>query len=1634
MVACLEKTEDNAEFHQIVNFLFTSSINYALTGRDESKEAKELNLSDKGSGETEVFDYTITAEKDVNAAEPVSTAGDAVNAASVVPDVSVIGPSTSTARDIFEDEMITMADTLMAIRRTRPKTTSVVIHDVEYHHQQYKAKTKDKGRMCVSCFVNHWKYPRCLTFMSTFKLNDSILWHARLGHVHYKRMQDMSKDGLISAFNMDTKKYKTCMMIKITKNPFQNVKRETKILELIHSDLCDLHATSSLGNKKYFVTFIDDALRFCYVYLLHSKDEALDKFKVFKTKVELQQGSLIKRFRTDREVSRPSHRIPNRAEDIGSSVIPEEVTEEYHKIGDCNGINSQSDYSLDQCEDKILECKFDETGKGVIICLYVENMLIFSTDQVQVYLTKELLSSRFSMKDMRKVDVILVLKTEEYNLWSMRMEQYLTFTDHVLWEVIVNGGSVSPVASASAGVKGPISPETAEQKLARKNKLKAKSTLMLAILDENLLKFHACKDAKSLWEAMKNRFGGNKESKKMQKTILKQNYEKKLHQVKKDWIKPMIAWNNIALIMRNKSDLDTLSMDDLYNNLKVYESEIKGQSISSSNSHNVAFISTDNSSSTNETVNIAHSVSAATSKDQASTALYANDVMFSFFSSQSNAPQKKVECYNCHRRVHFARECRAPRNHRNRNRDASRRNAPVDISTTNALVVQDGTCGYHWSVHAEEGLTNFALMSYTSQVSSSYQMGLESLEARIVVHEKNEVVYKEDIAFLKYDVQLKDISIKELKNQLENALKKDDLKLKLENFETSSKNLAKLMNSQISAKDKTGLGYDGHVNESEVLDNMFDSVFNSRESNGDNNQVNYRFKKGEGYHAVPLPTLGTLNPQELTYPLLGSMILSLSLKSSAPLIEEWESDSEDENCLSLKKKFSQSPRDNKRNWNGLMTRRLGDGFEFKKKACFVCRSFNHLIKECDFYDNKMVEKPVLNKKGRVTGQREIRTVWNYAQRVNHQNKLTHPHPKRNFVPIAVATKSGQVPINVAKQSSPRTTTSISTARPVNTDAPKPKVNDALPTTYSYFKAQSLIIKKLMVDLLHLEEVLKEVGDEVVYIGDDDRVVRAVTIATSLEAEQKSGSGPRYQDTTLRDADTQTRFETASKKSYDPPLLEVNTSGEDSMEHTNDLTDFVQPTPHDSPLSGGHTHGSDEAAKKVKRLEKALRERTSGMKLFKIGDFDDDFNDNDAMVNEEMTNVEVNAGGAVNTATTKVSAASASVTSVGVSISAAEPRTPPTTTTTAFKDVNLTISQTLVKMISIMQEPEKPPKNPIKAQIERDAEIAQTLFEEEQAQFEREQRIPREKAAEQEAKDGALIKQMEDVQAKMDVDRAEQIRNKLPTRAQLRNKMVTYLKSIGKYTHNQLKSKSFKEIQKLYEREQKWINDFVPMDTEMVKDSEKKDDDSQKQAESSKKRPKADHDEESVKKQKPKEDDAKKEELKACLDIVPGDDIAMDFESLATKYPIADWKTHILTENILTVIKSSEQMEVLRITRYSVECLMTLTDRMCEEDEVWRNQQDYNLISWRLFDSCGVYVLLMDTGIAIHMMVEKTYPLAQEMISRMLNRKLEVDHESAMAFELLSKGNKSQTQPCGTPQTTTVSTDLHLTKKLQEHSI
>ncbi|GJR39453.1 putative ribonuclease H-like domain-containing protein [Tanacetum coccineum] len=315
--------------------------------------------------------------------------------------------------------------------------------------------------------------------------------------------------------------------------------------------------------------------------------------------------------------------------------------------------------------------------------------------------------------------------------------------------------------------------------------------------------------------------------------------------------------------------------------------------------------------------------------------------------------------------------------------------------------------------------------------------------------------------------------------------------------------LTKLINNQISVNNKSGVGFDSqinenelhdyHLNKSEVFESAFDSIMNEIEE--ENNQVNDRFKKVEGYHAITPPYTGNYMPSRPNVSFAGlddsiyktnvsetissvpriestasksskdSLEQPKDVRPSAPIIEEWESDSDDDCVIrpsieqnkpteNLRK--SQSLRVDKTNWNGIMTQKLGNGFEFNKKACFVCGSLNHLIKDCNFYENKMVGKFVLNNMRRITGQREVRPVWNNAQRVNHQNKLTHPHPKRNFFPTTVLTKSGNVPVNTAKQSFPRAAVSNSTAMYVNTAASRPTMNGAKPSSNVFHKSHSSV--------------------------------------------------------------------------------------------------------------------------------------------------------------------------------------------------------------------------------------------------------------------------------------------------------------------------------------------------------------------------------------------------------------------------------------------------------------------------------------------------------------------------------------------------------------------------------------------------
>ncbi|GJS91576.1 putative ribonuclease H-like domain-containing protein [Tanacetum coccineum] len=380
-----------------------------------------------------------------------------------------------------------------------------------------------------------------------------------------------------------------------------------------------------------------------------------------------------------------------------------------------------------------------------------------------------------------------LLKQGEYDTWRLRIESYIQLQDYALWEIIEEGNSFKPVARTTTNEDGTSTTTipgavTAEQKILKKNDLKARSILMMTLPSEHLLTFNKHKDAKSLFEAIEARFGGNEATKKTQKTLLKQMYEtfnasssesldsifnrlqkivsqltilgeiitpeelnlKFLRSLPTEWGMHVVVW-------RNKSDLGSISFDDLYNNFKIVEPEVKRSVISSSNSgsQNLAFLSGHSSTNDVNTANVhvsTGSTPVSTASTNNSTACLSDATVYAYLATQPNGSQvvhedleqiheddldemdlkwqlallsmkarkfyqrtgkkiiingsdtasydkKNVECFNCHKLGHFARECRNPRSQENRNRsqDSSRRTVNVEESSSKAMLAIDGT-------------------------------------------------------------------------------------------------------------------------------------------------------------------------------------------------------------------------------------------------------------------------------------------------------------------------------------------------------------------------------------------------------------------------------------------------------------------------------------------------------------------------------------------------------------------------------------------------------------------------------------------------------------------------------------------------------------------------------------------------------------------------------------------------------------------------------------------------------------------------------------------------------------------------------------------------------------------------------
>ncbi|GJZ63456.1 ribonuclease H-like domain-containing protein [Tanacetum coccineum] len=606
------------------------------------------------------------------------------------------------------------------------------------------------------------------------------------------------------------------------------------------------------------------------------------------------------------------------------------------------------------------------------------------------------------------------------------MKQYFQVQDYALWDVIKNRNSFKPAAQTTTNAEGTSTtlisgPVTADEKVQKKNDVKARSMLLMALPNEHLMTFNQYKDAKTLFAAIQTRFGGNDATKKTQKTLLKQMYENfsapstesldsifiRLQKIisqlailgenipqedlNLNFLRSLPSkWNTHVVVWRNKPDLDTMSFDDLYNNFKIVEQEVKGTASSSS-------ISTANTQVSPASTQV------STASTQVSTANLSDDTVYAFLASQPNGSQlvyedleqiheddieemdlkwqlallsmrtrrffqktgrkitingsdtagydkSKVECFNCHKMGHFARECRGPRNQdsRNRNQDSSRRTFNI----------------------------------------ATYKRGLTYVEEQLVFYKKNEVMFCEQLAVLKRDISYKDSEISVLKSELEKLKQeKESNQLKIENFDNASKRLFSPPNLDLS---NSGL-------------------------------EEFQQPEFEGYGPKTSKSVNEDTCNEVRE------------SPDAPLVEELVSNDK----LEKKTVFPTVAKIN------FVRPQQQEKLVRKPVKYAEMYSFDHVQANCNYHQGERV----------VSGNNYTMVNHNYSA------KQAHPTAHRNIGPRAVLMKTGLRPLN--------------TARPVNTAHPKTIVYSARPMSHFSKSAQSIVKRPYQIRTLQFLKLEKE---------------------------------------------------------------------------------------------------------------------------------------------------------------------------------------------------------------------------------------------------------------------------------------------------------------------------------------------------------------------------------------------------------------------------------------------------------------------------------------------------------------------------------------------------------------------------------
>nr|GEW70337.1 putative ribonuclease H-like domain-containing protein [Tanacetum cinerariifolium] len=574
---------------------------------------------------------------------------------------------------------------------------------------------------------------------------------------------------------------------------------------------------------------------------------------------------------------------------------------------------------------------------------------------------------------------IPTLDTGKFEQWQFRIQQYLQYEHYALWEVIEFGDSYEvPTSTASTTTthtpSGEIGKEsgrtvtmTAKDMQKKKNDVKARTALPLSLSDEHQLRFSKYKTARELWAAILKTFGGNETTKKTKKNLLKQQYGNFKAEAQKLWSRRLIDC---------KGDLDTMSLDDLYNHLKVYE--FKVQKKSKPNSQKMAFISSGKHINGNKDGNTACVPTASTNVPTASTnvptasasvATISQDTSCTYIASQSSDRVGWDWSYMANDEEDHALVA---------DEVAPTKFALMANTNAKSKVFDNSLCSKDCKKNNDS--LNGKITDLTDKLFDAkdmiyhYKLGLAQVESRLVEYKEREVKYCEKIRTLEFRTESNNECIEILKKKIETLKQeKEGVDRKLAGLLTASKDLDNLIESQRADKNKEGLGY----------------------------------------IAVPPPPAQIYSsPKKDLTPSISETVASpITPKPFIKFVKSKDSQSksktdEIETPKKPQVKYAEqyrkpnkkpNVRGNQRNWNNLKSQKLGPDFVMKKKACFNCGDFNHLAYECRKRVKKsFTPKPIAHRPYRPP-VRPVRTNMNGARpNITSFNKQAHSYANRPF--------------------------------------------------------------------------------------------------------------------------------------------------------------------------------------------------------------------------------------------------------------------------------------------------------------------------------------------------------------------------------------------------------------------------------------------------------------------------------------------------------------------------------------------------------------------------------------------------------------------------------------------------------------